>query len=141
MRFEARVRDEPGQLWGVWDNEDSEWCETLLGTTEEDDARRSAEMLNAMQVRFGLAVAVAVRRPPLVRRYHAFMVALAFGLLLGIAIADDNGGISGGAIVAALLLIVPWWKLTQMAHWTPDVHVHGGMMPVDNDHDEQEETS
>jgi hypothetical protein len=136
MRFEARVRDEPGQLWGVWDAEDGEWCETLLGTTEEDDARRSAEMLNAMQVRLGLAVSVAVRRPPRVRWYHPAMLALAFGAFGGISMSDDNAGIVGFAVVGMLLLIPCWWKLVQMRSWTPDVHVHGGVMPVDNDHEE-----
>lgn len=94
-----------------------------------------------MQVQYALAVAVAVRRPPAVRRYHGFMVALAFGACVGTALVTDDPGVAGGVIVAALLLIAPYWKLNRMAHWSPDVHVRGGMTPIDNDHeDEQEET-
>lgn len=136
MRFEARVRDEPGQLWGVWDAEDGEWCETLLGTTEEDDARRSAEMLNAMQVRLGLAVSVAVRRPPRVRWYHTALIAVAVGIFGGITMGVDNAAIAGGAAVGMLLLLPCWWKLIELSRWTPEVHVRGGLTPVDDDHEE-----
>ena len=134
-RFEARVRDEPGQLWGVWDNGAEVWRETMLGTSEEDDARQSAEVMNSLPGAYALAVRVRVRRPP--KTFLARMVALC---TLGVAAMQltvpgnwHPAGPAVGFMVTMVGLGWAWWKLFQVEQYAPDVHMHAELTANDEE--------
>lgn len=134
-RFEARVRDEPGQLWGVWDNGAEVWRETMLGTSEEDDARQSAEVMNSLPGGYTLRVRVRVKRSP-TTFLARLIVAVAFSSAAMQLTVPDNwhpAGPAVGFIVAAIGLGWAWWKLLQAERFKPDVHVQTELAPCNED--------
>lgn len=122
----------PENRWGVWDHAAEEWRETMLGTTEEADARQSAEVLNAMPDGFTFGVRLRIRRPP--RTFLARMVVtVAFasaGMQLSVPGNWHPAGPAVGFMIAMLGLGWSWWKLFQIERYSPDVHMQLEMNPT-----------
>lgn len=139
MRFEPRIMNVPDNRWGVWDHAAEEWRETMLGTTDEADARLSAEVLNGMPDGYSFGVRLSIRRPPrvvLVRH----MVGGAFVVAALQLTAPGNWSPPGpavGFLLMMLTLAVAWWKLITVERYTPDVHMRLEMNPSNNDEEEE----
>jgi hypothetical protein len=142
MRFEARIKNIPDQLWGVWDHETEEWRRTLLGTDDEGDARQSADLMNSMPERYAFGVRMAVLKPPRVFLARA-VVGGAFvvcAMQLWVPSNWHPAGPAVGFLFAMLGLGYAWWKLLQFGRYVPHVHIiHTGLEPYEEESDEQEE--
>jgi predicted phage tail protein len=134
MRFEARIKNVPGQLWGVWDHETEEWRRTLLGTDDEGDARQSADLMNSMPEHYAFGVRMRIRRPP-----KTFLARTVVGIVLVVCAMQlwvpgnwHPAGPAAGFMLAVFGLGWAWWKLLMVERYTPDVLiVHSGLEPYD----------
>jgi predicted phage tail protein len=138
MRFEARIKNVPDQLWGVWDHETEEWRRTLLGTDDEGDARQSADLMNSMPERYAFGVRMRIKRPP-----KTFLARMIVGAVLVVCAMQlwvpgnwHPAGPAVGFMLAMVGLGLAWWKLFQVERYTPDVLiVHTGLEPYGEDGD------
>ena len=130
-RYEPRVRDEPGQLWGVWDNATETWRETLLGTSEETDARHSAEMLNALPDSYHASIGILISRPPSVHPVLFLLIVNACGICGTQAFFHWGELAALWLAIATVALAAASWKLSQFMRWNPHVIMKRSIEPGD----------